>query len=284
MFDFFANTFGYVLNLLYNLLNNYGLAIILFTILIKIILLPISIKQQRTMKKSAKLQEQMKSIQFKYKNDPEKMNQEIMSLYKSENMSPMSGCLSSIIQLILLLSIFYLVKSPLTYMRKIPTENLNNYVKQMQDEGKNVNNVYPEIDIIREKGPENEEVRLNMEFLGLDLSEIPQQSMSDYRVYIIPGLYIISTFISMRLTTSMQDKAKKKKDVIELDADGKPKADDSNEVDVAMQTNKMMSWMMPIMSISIAFIAPLGLALYWLINNILMIIERLVLDRILKEE
>lgn len=284
MFDFFANTFGYVLNLLYNLLNNYGLAIILFTILIKIILLPISIKQQRTMKKSAKLQEQMKSIQFKYKNDPEKMNQEIMSLYKSENMSPMSGCLSSIIQLILLLSIFYLVKSPLTYMRKIPTENLNNYVKQMQDEGKNVNNVYPEIDIIREKGPENEEVRLNMEFLGLDLSEIPQQSMSDYRVYIIPGLYIISTFISMRLTTSMQAKAKKKKDVIELDADGKPKADDSNEVDVAMQTNKMMSWMMPIMSISIAFIAPLGLALFWLINNILMIIERLVLDRILKEE
>lgn len=284
MFDFFANTFGYVLNLLYNILNNYGLAIILFTILIKIILLPISIKQQRTMKKSAKLQEQMKSIQFKYKNDPEKMNQEIMSLYKSENMSPMSGCLSSIIQLILLLSIFYLVKSPLTYMRKIPTENLNNYVKQMQDEGKNVNNVYPEIDIIREKGPENEEVRLNMEFLGLDLSEIPQQSMNDYRVYIIPGLYIISTFISMRLTTSMQAKAKKKKDVIELDADGKPKADDSNEVDVAMQTNKMMSWMMPIMSISIAFIAPLGLALYWLINNILMIIERLVLDRILKEE
>ena len=275
---------SYVLNLLYNLLNNYGLAIILFTILIKIILLPISIKQQRTMKKSAKLQEQMKSIQFKYKNDPEKMNQEIMSLYKSENMSPMSGCLSSIIQLILLLSIFYLVKSPLTYMRKIPTENLNNYVKQMQDEGKNVNNVYPEIDIIREKGTENEEVRLNMEFLGLDLSEIPQQSMSDYRVYIIPGLYIISTFISMRLTTSMQAKAKKKKDVIELDADGKPKADDSNEVDVAMQTNKMMSWMMPIMSISIAFIAPLGLALYWLINNILMIIERLVLDRILKEE
>lgn len=284
MFQFFANIFGYLLNFINNFVGNYGLAIILFTVLIKIIMLPLSIKQQRTMKKSAKLQEQMKSIQFKYKNDPEKMNQEIMSLYKSENMSPMSGCLSSIIQLILLLSIFYLVKSPLTYMRKIPTENLNNYVKQMQDEGKNVNNVYPEIDIIREKGPENEEVRLNMEFLGLDLSEIPQQSMSDYRVYIIPGLYIISTFISMRLTTSMQAKAKKKKDVIELDADGKPKADDSNEVDVAMQTNKMMSWMMPIMSISIAFIAPLGLALYWLINNILMIIERLVLDRILKEE
>lgn len=286
MFDFFANTFGYVLNLLYNLLNNYGLAIILFTILIKVILLPISIKQQRTMKKSAKLQEEMKSIQFKYKNDPEKMNQEIMSLYKAENMSPFSGCLSSIIQLILLLSIFYLVKSPLTYMRKVPTETLNNYIKQMQEEGKTLSNVYPEIDIIREKGPENEEVKINMNFLGLDLSEIPQQNMGDYRVYIIPALYIISTFISMKITTSMQAKANKKKDVIEIDADGKKVKDDSNEVDVAMQTNKMMSWMMPIMSISIAFIAPLGLALYWLVNNILMIIERLILDKILdsKEE
>ena len=112
MFQFFANIFGYVLNFMNNFVGNYGLAIILFTVLIKIIMLPLSIKQQRTMKKSAKLQEQMKSIQFKYKNDPEKMNQEIMSLYKSENKSTMSRCLSSIIQLILLLSIFYLVKSP----------------------------------------------------------------------------------------------------------------------------------------------------------------------------
>ena len=141
MFEFFATTFGYVLNFLYNLINNYGLAIILFTILIKIILLPISIKQQRTMKKSVKIQEQMQSIQFKYKNDPEKMNQEIMSLYKTENMSPFSGCLSSIIQIILLLSIFYLVRSPLTYMKQVPKEVLDTYVTQMKEEGKTISNV-----------------------------------------------------------------------------------------------------------------------------------------------
>lgn len=285
MFEFFANAFGYILNFLYNLINNYGLAIILFTIIIKIILLPISIKQQKTMKKSAKIQEQMKSIQFKYKNDPEKMNQEIMSLYKTENMSPFSGCLSSIIQIILLLSIFYLVRSPLTFMRKVPTDVLNNYITQMQEEGKTISNVYPEIDIIREKGPENENVKINMEFLGLDLSQIPQQSIGDYRVYIIPGLYIISSFISIRLTTAMQQKNKKKKEnVIDITEKGKNKKEEADEIDVAMQTNKMMSWMMPIMSISIAFIAPLGLALYWLINNILMIAERLILDKVLKSE
>ena len=70
MFQFFANIFGYVLNFINNFVGNYGLAIILFTVLIKIIMLPLSIKQQRTMKKNTKLQEQIKVLQFKYKNDP----------------------------------------------------------------------------------------------------------------------------------------------------------------------------------------------------------------------
>ena len=283
MFDFFANTFGYLLNFIYNFVGNYGWAIILFTILIKIILLPISIKQQRTMKKSAKLQEQMKSIQFKYKNDPEKMNQEIMSLYKSENMSPFSGCLSSIVQIILLLSIFYMVRSPLTYVRKVPTETINSYVTQIQEEGKTISSVYPEIDIIREKGEQNEEVRLNMEFLGLDLSQIPNQNMTDYKVWVIPVLYIISSFVSIKLTTSMQKQTKKENtDVIDVTEGEEPK--EEKEVDPTMQTNKAMTWLMPIMAISIAVVAPLGLALYWLVNNILMIVERLVLDKVLKSE
>lgn len=284
MFEFFANTFGYVLNFIYNFVSNYGLAIILFTILVKIILLPISIKQQRTMKKSAKLQEQVKALQFKYKNDPQKMNQEMMNLYKSEKMSPFSGCLSTIIQIILLLSIFYLVRSPLTFMRKVPAETLNTYITQIKEEGKQISNVYPEIDIIREKGDTNEDAKINMNFLGLDLSQIPNQNMTDYKVWIIPVLYIISSFVSIRLTTSMQQKNKtKKQEVIDI-TEGEEKKEESNEVDMAMQTSKTMSWLMPIMAISIAFIAPLGLALYWLINNILMIVERLVLDKILKSE
>ena len=288
MFDFFAYTFGYVLNFIYNIINNYGLAIILFTILVKLLLLPISIKQQRTMKKSAKLQEQVKALQFKYKNDPQKLNQEMMSLYKAEHMSPFSGCLSAIVQIILLLSVFYLVRSPLTFMKQVPKETLDTYIQQLKDEGKAQNSAYPEIEIIREKGKENEEVRVNMDFLGLDLSQIPNQNMQDYRVYIIPVLYIISSVISMKITTSMQKQqnAKKKEDVIDITEgeEGEEKKEETNELDVSMQTNKTMSWLIPIMAISIAFVAPLGLALYWLINNILMIVERLVLNKFLKEE
>lgn len=92
----------------------------------------------------------MKVIQFKYKNDPEKMNQEIMELYKTEKMNPFSGCLTAIIQMLLLLSIFYLVRSPLTYMAKMPQDNINTYIQQLKEAEKPVSEVYPEIDLIRE--------------------------------------------------------------------------------------------------------------------------------------
>ena len=119
MFQFFANIFGYLLDIINQFVNNYGLAIILFTAIIKLIMLPLSIKQQRSMKKNVELQEKLKVIQFKYKNDPEKLNKETMDLYKQEKMSPFSGCFSAIIQFILLISIFYMVRFPLTYMEKV---------------------------------------------------------------------------------------------------------------------------------------------------------------------
>ena len=295
MFQFFANIFGYLLNFINNFVGNYGLAIILFTVLIKIIMLPLSIKQQRTMKKSTELNEKIKVLQFKYKNDPEKLNREMMDLYKKENMSPFSGCLSTIAQFILLISIFYMVRCPLTYMEKINNDQINTYVQQLKDGGITVNQAYSEIDIIREldylkeKMPEDEGlniINLNMNFCGLDLSKIPQQNLNDWTVYIIPALYIISTFISMKITTSMQKKSKKNDGVIDITEkeEKDSKEEEKNEMeDMMEQSNKMMSWMMPIMSVSISLVAPLGLALYWLVNNILMIGERLVLNKIIKD-
>ncbi len=293
MFQFFANIFGYILNFIYQFVNNYGLAMILFTILIKVLMLPLTIKQQKTMKKSVKLQEKMKVLQFKYKNDQEKLNQEMMNLYKEENMSPFSGCLSTILQFILLISIFYMVRCPLTYMKKVDVNTINTHIEQLKEAEKTTNAAYPEIDIIREatylqeKNPEDqsiEQYKINMDFLGLDLSKVPQQNLGDWTVYIIPVLYILSTFVSMKLVTVMQETGKKKnKEIIDVTED-KNKKEEEEEIDPMAQTNKMMSWMMPIMSVSISLVAPLGLALYWLVNNIAMIVERLVLNKILKED
>ena len=289
MFQFFANIFGYLLDIIIQFVNNYGLAIILFTAIIKLIMLPLSIKQQRSMKKNVELQEKLKVIQFKYKNDPEKLNKETMDLYKQEKMSPFSGCFSAIIQFILLISIFYMVRFPLTYMEKVDKTQIDTYTQQIKEEGKEISSVYPEIDLIREynwlkeKNPDDSNVdklNIQMNFLGLDLSKIPQQNLADWTVYIIPILYILSTFVSMRLTTSMQNANKDKKEL----TDGENKETERNEMEDAMaQSNKMMSWMMPIMSVSISLVAPLGLALYWLVNNILMIGERLVLNKVVKD-
>lgn len=290
MFEFFANIFGYLLNFIYNLVSNYGLAIIIFTIAIKLILLPLSIKQQKTMKQSAKLQEKMKILQYKYKNDQEKLNQEIMKMYQEEKINPFSGCLTAIAQMLLLLSIFYLVRSPLTFMQKVPTENIETYQTQLSENEIEISSTYPEIALInnyewlKEQNPEDTEIdklNLDMNFLGLDLNKVPQENMTDFTVYIIPILYIISSFFSMKLTTAMQNGKKSKQKLIVDGTTGEP---EKNEEDTMAQTNKMMTWMMPIMSISIAFIAPLGLALYWLINNVLMIIERLVISKLMNSE
>lgn len=282
MISFFANIFGYLLNILYMLIKNYGIAIILFSIVVKILLLPLSIKQQKSMKKSAEMQDEMQSIRKKYKNDPDKMNQATIELYKREKMSPFSGCFGAIAQLILLLSVFYLVRSPLTYMKKIDNNTIEQYKSSISDQ-----TAYPEIQIINEKGKENEEVYINMDFFGIDLSKVPTQSLNDPKVYIIPVLYVLSSVISIRYTNNMQKK--KKDEIIDVTEESKKKSEKSkpeDEVDAMEQANKTMTWFMPIMAVSIAFVAPLGLALYWLINNILMMTERLILNKFLdsKEE
>ena len=296
MLSFFANIFGYVLQLLYNIVGNYGWAIILFSVLVKAIMIPISIKQQRTMKKNQKIQEEVKQIQFKYKNEPEKMNQEMMALYKREGMSPFSGCLSSIIQIVLLFSVFLLVRQPLTYMVKMDTDvisKMENVITEQEEGNKNayaeiaviqyVNNLDNKTSVSKDESFDMkeyaEQANLNMDFFGIDLSQVPKNNWKDFKVLIIPILYIISSFVSIRLSMNTNNKQNKEKKLI---TDGKEQEEEKyNPMD---DVNKTMVWMMPIMSVSIAAIAPLGLALYWLMNNILMIVERLVYNKIFEKE
>ena len=223
-------------------------------------------------------------------------------------MSPFSGCLSSILQLIIILSVFWLVSQPLTYMKKIDSQIIDNYTNEMRESGSTQNNSYVQIAVLdysetkykeiskqlEDQNVQNREeleakkddynkLRLNMDFLGIDLSKVPTQSLNDWRVYIIPVLYVITSFISIRITTMTQNK-KKKQDIVVEKEDNKDDEIDPMEQMQAM--NKSMNYMMPIMSVMIAIIAPLGLALYWLMSNVLMIIERLIINKIMeiKEE
>jgi len=272
---FIAELFGYLLNALYTVFNNYGIAIIVFSIILRVILIPVTIKQQKSLKKSNEIQEEMREIQRKYKNNPEKLNQETIDLYKREKMGPFSGCLSSIVQLLIVLSVFWLVSQPLTYMKKIDKSIIEDYKNQIQTENSNQQSAYAEIEIINKYGATDENVNINMEFLSLDLSKVPGNNLNDWKVYVIPILYVISSIISIRITTNMNQNQKEKSVSEENKAD---------ELQAIENMNKNMSYMMPIMSVFIACIAPLGLALYWFISNILMIVERFVIDKIIKHK
>ena len=204
-------------------------------------------------------------------------------------MSPFSGCLSSIVQLLIILAVFWLVSQPLTYMKRLNKVNYDEntdksvvdyYKDKLKEENENQKTNYSEIAIIEKYGNSDERVSLNMDFLGLDLSKVPSNNLSDWRVYIIPLLYVVSSVISIKLTTNMANKKEENKKVV----DGENNEPDELESMQAM--NKNMTYMMPIMSVFIAFIAPLGLALYWFISNILMIIEKIIIDKIInhKEE
>ena len=276
-----SNLFGYLLNALYSVFNNYGIAIIVFSIILRIILIPITIKQQKSLKKSAELQEEMKEIQRKYKNNPEKLNQETIELYKREKMSPFAGCFSSIIQLVIILSVFWLVSQPLTYMKKIDSNVINDYKAQLQQEGNQSG--YVEIGIINRFGSQDERVNLNMNFLGLDLSKVPSNNLNDWKVYIIPLLYVVSSVISIRITNNFNKKNNDSKKAI-TDGSNTDNKEEPNELEAMEAMNKNMMYMMPLMSVFIAFIAPLGLALYWFVSNILIIIEKIIIDAVIKHK
>ena len=313
-----AGLLGYVLNFIYGSVNNYGLAIIIFTILLRVIMIPINFKQNVNMKKSAIIQEKTKELQKLYGDNQEQLNKEIMNLYKEHNMSPMSGCLTSILTLFIFISVFYIVSRPLTYMRHLDNSIITQYTDEIY--GTNNDNIentidntvedndkqpttqnrrtYPEIAIIKEKGESDERVYINMKFLGLDLSDIPSQNYSNWTVYIIPVLYVLTTFVSLKLNEAMSKKRKEDaiknavvtERVVSRDENKEEKSlvptdkEDDDTLDTMNDMSKTMTWMMPIMSVSISLIAPLGLALYWLVGNVFMIIERLITNKIINDK
>jgi YidC/Oxa1 family membrane protein insertase len=112
----FAEVFGYLLGLIYKLVQNYGVAIIIFTLLTKLILMPFTIKQLRSSKAMAALQPKMKEIQEKYKDNKEKQNQMMVELYKEHNYNPLSGCLPLLIQFPIIIGLFTALREPGTYV------------------------------------------------------------------------------------------------------------------------------------------------------------------------
>ena len=282
IWDIIQVPFGYLLDWLYQLTSSYGVALILFAILVKIILFPATAKSKKSSMKMSRLTPRLQAIQKKYENDQQKQSQAIQELYKEEGVSMGGGCLWSLLPLLILLPLYTVVRQPIQYMLHETKEVADAVVKGM---ALGTTHAFPQLDaaaaifkdpakyaaVLEAAGASARTMKgLNFNFLGsIDLGAIPQFNIfaSSWKwdwahigAFLIPilsaGSQVLSMLVSQKMNNSVITNEKGVQD--------KEAAKNSQ----ANQTGKTMMWMMPIMSLWIGFTLPAAMSLYWFIQGV----------------
>lgn len=271
--------FGIIMSAIYKAVGSYGLAVILFALLAKVILLPLSYKNKKSMKKMTALSAKQQALQKKYAKNREKLNEEIQKLYAEEGVSPMSGCLTSFIQLPIMMGLYYVVQQPLKFMIGLGDENIqllanlvgveltaqNSYTAQLAiAEGLNnfLDGAGGFVEAVTSLSPEIKSylVPINFDFLGLNLSQTPSFTHPSI-LWLIPILSGLTAFLSSWIMQKLQNNGQQ------------------------MQGSmKAMLYTMPLMSVYFGFTLPSAIGIYWVTNNVLSVVQELILNMIVKDE
>ena len=261
---------GWVMWLCYKILSNYGFALIFFTLITKILLFPMTLKQQKSSIKMAMVKPKLDNLQKKYANNKEKLNEEMMKLYQEEGYNPMSGCLPLLIQFPILFGLINVVYNPLTHIVRLSKEVISQGQQIAQGiEGIVVSPAMPQMSMIQgvQLKPElfsslltPEQIvditNLDMTFLGIDLSAIPT-----FAVNILLLIPILSGLTSFLLSIqSMKQTA----------------ATTSGDAGNSMKT---MMYIMPLFSVFFCFQVPAGVGLYWVISNVFSYLQSMYLNK-----
>lgn len=267
---------GYIISFIYDLVQNYGLAIIIFTILVKFIMLPLVVKQQKSTVQMKMVQPELQKLQKKYANDQQRLSQETMKLYKKYNISPAGGCLPLLIQLPIILGLYQVITRPMQYILHMGTDLIQKIANVLKDGGfiteqiANYATKQNQITVASAMADNlafvEEKVgtalsTINFDFFGLDLSLTPQLSNPSI-LWIIPILSAVTAYLSGKITTKLSGN------------------------DQAAEQMKTMNIMMPLMSGYFCFIMPTGVGLYWVMSNVIQVIQQVVVTKIMlkKEE
>lgn len=286
MFDWLLELFGTVLRFFNDLTHSYLVAIILFAILTKILLFPLSIKQQKNSVKQASLRPKETAIRNKYKGntDPQmqrKMQEEISELYQKEGFNPMGGCLPLLVQFPLIIAIYNVIRNPLRYICGVSKDAVAKIIEAARAFEVNGEKLYEkasEINLVSILNGDHGDSILSaaqkklgevIEFAheppdftigNFDLSITP--SFKENFIYlIIPLLTGIISFVSMKLTKKLSYQG-----IQNEGADGATRT-----------SNVIMDLMMPVMSVSMTFLFPAMLGIYWIFQSILGVVQQLVL-------
>ena len=281
--DLITIPFGYLLGWLYQLTSSYGLALILFAILVKLVLMPASAKGKKSTMKMSRLTPQMNLIREKYANDQQKMNTAIQELYKKEGVSMTGGCLWSLLPLLVLLPLYAVVRQPIIYMLHESLETTSaimNTIKEAMPDLVNSGNLYYEQMLAAPLLPQfAEELKgivsnpqtlegLNFQFLGIDLARIPNIAIwnwdnfgwANWGLLLMPVLSVASQFVSMFVMQKMNNS-------LVTNENGIQDQEAAKESQMN-KTNKTMMYIMPLMTLWIGFTVPAALSLYWFIQGV----------------
>ena len=295
--DLITIPFGYLMDWLYQITNNYGVALILFAIIVQLVLMPITAKSKKSMMKMSRLQPKMQEIQRKYANDQQKQNEAMQQLQKEEGATMgCGGCLWSFVPMLILIPLFTVIREPIVYIlgESLETaEQIIAVIKELDPSLFGTNNHYDQVIAAQAIAKYAAEIQaaipsisadtlagINFEFLGgINLGAIPSYNVFQWEVwnwatigaFLIPllsaGSQVLQMFISQKTNNSVITDEKGLQDK------------ETAEKSQAAQQSKMMMWMMPLMSLWIGFTVPAGLSLYWFVGGVVRTIEDHILTK-----
>ncbi len=294
--DIITVPFGYLLDWLYVFTHNYGAALILFSVIVQVVLLPITAKSKKSMMKMSRLTPRVQEIQRRYADDQQKQSQAMQELYRNEGVSMGGGCLWSFIPLLILIPLYSVVRQPIIYMlHQTPeaTQQIINIIKEAEPTLFSGNIYYDEMvaayhipqfaAAIREALPTISERVLegiNFSFFGINLGLVPEFNIfgsawvwnwAHIGALLIPLLSCGSQVLTMVIMQKLNDS-------VITNEKGIQDKEAAEQSQVA-QTNKVMMWMMPLMSLWIGFTVPCALSLYWLISGVARTAEDVILTK-----
>ncbi len=264
--EFITKPFAWIMGLFYNLTGNYVISIFLFTLLFRLIMLPFSIKQQKSSAKMARIQPKIKRIQEKYATNRIKMNEEMQKLYQKENYNPasLSGCLPSLVQLLLIFPLIEVIYKPITYILGIGSDTLAMIAENLSiatnGRGYELSLLGKSLEELISGGATQEIATQITEFHGtfwvFDISQTPSLKNPSI-IWIIPilaGLLQLAvSFVSIR-----QQKA-----------NGQAGAGSMG----------CMLYGMSIFSLYLCFTFPAGMGIYWISSSLIMLVQQLLMNK-----
>ena len=288
--------FGWLLGQLYELFGNYGVAMIVFGILVQLIMLPIKAKSKKSMMKMSRVQPMIQDIQKRYAGDTQKQNELLQKLYQEEGISMGGGCLWSMVPLFILIPLFTVIREPLTYILGETAEvsaQIIEVIKGAAPEMFSKNNYYDQVtaaqaipqfvEQLKAAIPAISETTLagvNFNFLGINLGMIPQFNIfsatwawdwAHIGAFLIPCLSAGSQVLSMWIAQKGNDSVLTNEKGIQ----DKEMAKKSQQ----NQSTQTMMYMMPLMSLWIGFTVSASLSLYWFVGGVIGMISDAIMTK-----